>query len=216
MNSLLERSVIESLYEASQAGVQIDLIVRGICSLRPGLKGVSENIRVRSIVGRFLEHSRIFFFENGDDHEVFCGSADWMPRNLFERCETIFPVRDPALLNRISDEILASALADTVKSRLLRSDGEYAPVSQTSTGRSAPTFNSQNFLIRVADGKAAARDIPPAILYPLSDEQPPARRAAKGKSAKKTTRSPRRKKPSQSSGLQIAAAEDDHIESALS
>ena len=95
MNALLEPSVIEALYAASQAGVEIDLIVRGLSILRPGVKGLSERIRVRSIVGRFLEHSRIFHFANGGNDEIYLGSADWMPRNLFERCEVVFPVRDP-------------------------------------------------------------------------------------------------------------------------
>src|SRR5580698_4294894 len=107
MNSLLEQAVIEALYEASKAGVQIDLIVRGISSIRPGIPGVSENIRVRSVVGRFLEHSRIFYFANGGADEIYCGSADWMPRNLFERCEVVFPIRDAQIRNRIRNEILA-------------------------------------------------------------------------------------------------------------
>ena len=97
MNALLEPSVIEALYQASQAGVEIDLIIRGLCILRPGVKGLSDHIRVRSVVGRFLEHSRIFHFANGGDDEIYLGSADWMPRNLFERCEVAFPVRDPAV-----------------------------------------------------------------------------------------------------------------------
>src|SRR6202035_740863 len=97
---------------ASQAGVKVDLIVRGMCVLRPGVPGVSENIRVRSILGRFLEHSRIFAFENGGNQEIYCGSADWMPRNLFERCEVVFPVGDPGLRARLSNEILAAYLAD--------------------------------------------------------------------------------------------------------
>ena len=108
MNSLLEQGVIDALYAASQAGVSIDLIVRGICALRPGVKGLSENIRVRSIVGRFLEHSRIFYFLNGGEAEIYAGSADWMPRNLFERCEVVFPVVDPQLRQRIRDEISGS------------------------------------------------------------------------------------------------------------
>ncbi len=91
MNALLEPSVIEALYQASQAGVEIDLIIRGVCTLRPGVHGLSDRIRVRSIVGRFLEHSRIFHFANGGDDEIYLGSADWMPRNLFERCEVVFP-----------------------------------------------------------------------------------------------------------------------------
>ena len=219
MNSLLERSVIEALYDASRAGVQIDLIVRGICSLRPGLKGVSENIRVRSIVGRFLEHSRIYYFENGGSSEIYSGSADWMPRNLFERCETIFPVRDPALRDRVRDEILYACLADTVKARMLRADGEYIRVADTPSARNAPSFSSQDCLMRIAEGKASLRDIPAPILYPLADEQPPAgalKSMSGPKAAKKATRTPRRKRPSPANGLRLAASQDDHIESALS
>jgi polyphosphate kinase len=125
LNSLVEESLITALYEASQAGVKIDLIVRGICCLRPGMPGVSENIRVVSIVGRFLEHSRIFFFGNGGKPKVYLGSADWMPRNLFRRVEVVFPVRDPALRKRVTDEILPTYLADCVKARVLGSDGVY-------------------------------------------------------------------------------------------
>jgi polyphosphate kinase len=172
MNSLLERSMIEALYEASNAGVQIELIVRGICALRPGVKGMSENIRVRSIVGRFLEHSRIFYFENGGAAEIYCGSADWMPRNLFERCETIFPVRDAQLKTRIREEILAACLADTVKARYLHSDGEYRPVNTASSAKDAPVFSSQDFLMRVAEGKANVRQIPAAVMISLEDVQP--------------------------------------------
>lgn len=219
MNSLLERSVIDALYEASRAGVQIDLIVRGICSLRPGVQGVSENIRVRSIVGRFLEHSRIYYFENGGQSEIYTGSADWMPRNLFERCETIFPVRDPALRNRVRDEILGSCLADTVKARLLRDDGEYIRISDTPSARKVPAFSSQDCLMRIAEGKSSPREIPPPILYPLAEEQappPPKSNKAKGKSAKKSTRTARRNKPTPARGLQFGPERDDHIESALS
>jgi len=160
MNSLLEASVIEALYAASQAGVQIDLIVRGICSLRPGLKGVSENIRVRSIIGRFLEHSRIFYFANGGKEEIYCGSADWMPRNLFERCEVVFPIRDPQIRARIRNEILAAYLADTVKARSLDDGGNYHRVRESEVGRSLPVFNAQEFFMQVAEGKATAEEIP--------------------------------------------------------
>jgi polyphosphate kinase len=125
LNSLVEESLIIALYEASQAGVKIDLIVRGICCLRPGVPGVSENIRVVSIVGRFLEHSRIFFFGNGGKPKVYLGSADWMPRNLFRRVEVVFPVRDPALRKRVVEEILPAYLADCVKARVLGADGVY-------------------------------------------------------------------------------------------
>ncbi|HTV07332.1 MAG TPA: polyphosphate kinase 1 [Acidobacteriaceae bacterium] len=158
MNSLLEFGIIDALYVASQAGVQIDLIVRGICALRPGVKGLSENIRVRSIVGRFLEHSRIFYFLNGGQEEVYCGSADWMPRNLFERCEVVFPVRDPQISARIRNEILPALLADNVKARLLNSSGIYTRTS--SSDDRIPAFNAQDFFILNAEGKAPAENIP--------------------------------------------------------
>jgi polyphosphate kinase len=125
LNSLVEESLIVALYEASQAGVKIDLIVRGICCLRPGVPGVSENIRVTSIVGRFLEHSRIFYFGNDGKPKVYLGSADWMPRNLFRRVEVVFPVLDPGLRKRIIDVIIAGYLSDCVKARVLGSDGVY-------------------------------------------------------------------------------------------
>lgn len=157
MNSLLEQSVVEALYSAAHAGVEIDLIVRGICSLRPGLKNLSERIRVRSIVGRFLEHSRLFYFLNGGDEEIYCGSADWMPRNLFERCEVVFPIRDPQIRARVRDEILGAYLADTVKARALQTDGTYVRVREA--GAKAG-FSSQDFFIAVAEGRADAGDIP--------------------------------------------------------
>jgi len=156
MNSLLEFSMIDALYKASAAGVQIDLIVRGICALRPGVKGLSENIRVRSIVGRFLEHSRIYCFANGGNEEIYCGSADWMPRNFFERCETIFPIKDPGLRHRIRNEILAAYLADDTKARHMRSDGSYPHVR---TGKQGG-FSVQDFLMKVSEGKASADSIP--------------------------------------------------------
>jgi polyphosphate kinase len=161
MNALLEPSVIESLYAASQAGVQIDLIVRGLCVLRPGVKGLSDNIRVRSVVGRFLEHSRIFHFDNGGNSEIFLGSADWMPRNLFERCEVVFPVRDPLAIARIHNEILPAYLADTVKARIQQSDGSYIRASKLF--KDAPSFSSQEFLMRLAEGKTDLDAIPPAV-----------------------------------------------------
>jgi len=125
MNALVEPSVIEALYRASRAGVQIELLVRGICCLVPGLPGTSENIRVTSIIDRFLEHSRIFRFANGGAPEVWVSSGDWMPRNFLRRIETTFPVRDPAVAKRISDEILAIALGDNVKGWTLGPDGTY-------------------------------------------------------------------------------------------
>ena len=125
LNSLVEETLIQALYEASQAGVKIDLVIRGICCLRPGVPGVSDNIRVISIVGRFLEHSRIFYFGNGGDPKVYLGSADWMPRNLFRRVEVCFPIHDPGLKKRIIDVIIPAYLADCVKARVLGSDGVY-------------------------------------------------------------------------------------------
>ena len=125
MNSLVDREIIEALYRASQAGVKVDLIVRGICCLRPGLKGVSENITVRSIVDRFLEHSRILYFENASQPEVFLSSADWMPRNFYRRIETAFPILDGNLRERIMSELLALPLADNTRARLLQTDGSY-------------------------------------------------------------------------------------------
>jgi polyphosphate kinase len=158
MNALLEPSVIEALYQASQAGVEIDLIVRGLCILRPGVKGLSERIRVRSIVGRFLEHSRIFHFANGGNDEIYLGSADWMPRNLFERCEVVSPVRSPEALARIHDEILPAYLADTVKARLQQPDGSYVRAGKLL--KNAPPFSSQEFLMQLAEGKVSLDAIP--------------------------------------------------------
>jgi len=125
INSLVEEEIIRALYKASCAGVKIDLIVRGICCLRPGVKSVSENIRVVSIVGRFLEHSRIFYFGNNGNPQVFLGSADLMPRNLFRRIETVFPVESAKLKEHIEKEILPAYLNDRVKARLMQPDGSY-------------------------------------------------------------------------------------------
>src|SRR5580704_4115458 len=161
MNALLEPRVIEALYQASQAGVEIDLIIRGLSILRPGVKDLSERIRVRSIVGRFLEHSRIYHFANGGNDEIYLGSADWMPRNLFERCEVIFPVRDPAALARIHGEILPAYMADTVKARLQQPDGTYLRANKAL--KEAPLFSSQDFLMQLAEGKADLDAIPKPI-----------------------------------------------------
>ncbi|MCI8799172.1 RNA degradosome polyphosphate kinase [Acetatifactor muris] len=129
MNSLCDQDIIASLYAASAAGVKIDLIVRGICCLKTGIKGVSENITVRSIVGDFLEHSRIFYFENDEHYEIYCGSADWMPRNLERRVEILFPVDRPELKERLL-RILQSQLKDNVKASVLRGDGSYERASK--------------------------------------------------------------------------------------
>lgn len=158
VNSLLDKTLIQQLYRASQAGVEIDLIVRGICALNPGIRGVSDRIRVRSIVGRFLEHSRIYSFENGGAPEVYLGSADWMPRNLYERVEVMFPIQDPLLLARLRQEILPAYLADTAKTRILKRGGTYAR-DPRSMGKTT-LFNAQEFLIQVAEGKADLAAIP--------------------------------------------------------
>ena len=158
MNALLDKSVIKALYQASQAGVEIDLIVRGMCALRPGVRGVSENIRVRSIVGRFLEHSRIFYFQNGGDEEVYVGSADWMPRNLYERVETMFPIRSAMLQQRLKQDVLSAYLADNVKTRVLKSDGTYVRVrpgqrrgKQRAVGAE---FSAQDYLAGLTEEKS--------------------------------------------------------------
>jgi polyphosphate kinase len=130
MNALEDRAMIKQLYEASRAGVRIDLIVRGLCCLRPGIPGVSENIKVRSVVGRFLEHSRLYYFENGGKEEIYMGSADLMPRNLDRRVEILFPIVDPRIVRRLRDSILEKCLADNRKARIGNPEGTYdfAPV----------------------------------------------------------------------------------------
>jgi len=125
INALNEAGVVELLYKASQAGVRIDLIVRGACTLRPGVKGLSDNIRVRSVVGRFLEHSRVYWFANAGNAEVFCASADWMERNLLRRIEVCFPILDPELAERVCEEALRNYLADDTQAWLLQADGRY-------------------------------------------------------------------------------------------
>jgi polyphosphate kinase len=166
MNALLDKNIVKALYQASQAGVQIDLIVRGICALRPGVRGVSDRIRVRSIVGRFLEHSRIFYFANGGQEEIYLGSADWMPRNLYERVEVLFPLQDALLRERVRQEILEAYLADNVKSRLLQKDQAYARAWQFQGKRRPPTgpaaFNAQEYLIALAEGKQPFTAVPVA------------------------------------------------------
>lgn len=149
MNSLCDPGIIEALYDASEAGVKIDLIVRGICCLRAGIKGLSEHIRVRSIVGTFLEHSRIFYFENNGNAEYYMGSADWMPRNLDKRVEILFPVEDPILQEEIC-HILHMQLSDTKKAHLLMPDGHYVKVDQ----RGKTPLNSQLYFCEEAMANA--------------------------------------------------------------
>ena len=152
-NSLVEPQIIEALYAASQAGVKIELIVRGICCLRPGVPGLSDNISVRSIVDRFLEHSRIYYFENACQPEIYLSSADWMPRNFFRRIEVMFPIEDGILCHRLSREILAETLADNTKARRLGADGKYR-LAKNSAG--TPASRSQMKFIALADPRKTA------------------------------------------------------------
>ncbi len=144
LNRLVDMRIIRALYEASQAGVKIDLIVRSICMLKPGIQGLSENISVRSIVGRFLEHSRIYYFMNNGDYEVYTGSADWMPRNFDRRIEVVAPVKDQSIRKYLVDEILSVYLRDNVKARELLSDGSYVRV-KARPGEAK--LNSQEYFI---------------------------------------------------------------------
>jgi polyphosphate kinase len=155
MNSLCDKDIIAALYEASAAGVKIDLIVRGICCLRTGIPGVSENITVRSIVGNFLEHSRIFYFKNDENEEIYCGSADWMPRNLERRVEILFPVEEPGLKEELL-HILNVQLSDTVKASVLQPDGSYEKVD--GRGRKAVCAQEQFAQEAIAKAKAASEE----------------------------------------------------------
>ncbi|MEX2093937.1 MAG: hypothetical protein WD971_14720, partial [Pirellulales bacterium] len=147
LNSVVDRRTIEALYRASQAGVPIDLVIRGICCLRPGLPGISENIRVRSIVDRFLEHSRILVFGEGAKQQVFLSSADWMPRNFDRRVEVMFPVEAEDLRWRIVEEILPAYLRDNRRARTLLADGSYARSDQRD---SEAVLRSQTELLKAA------------------------------------------------------------------
>jgi polyphosphate kinase len=144
LNRLADKEIIEKLYEASKAGVKIDLIVRGVCMLRPGVEGLSENITVRNIIGRFLEHSRVFYFANGGEEEVYIGSADWMARNLKYRIEVVAPVTNPALQHYLKHVLLAAYLRDNVKARELNPDGSYVKVSMELGEK---PFDSQRFFM---------------------------------------------------------------------
>ncbi|HEU0002645.1 MAG TPA: polyphosphate kinase 1, partial [Ktedonobacteraceae bacterium] len=153
MNALVDPAIVHTLYRASQAGVRIDLMVRGICCLRPGVPGVSETIRVRSVVGRFLEHSRIYYFGNGGQEEVYAGSADMMQRNLDGRVETLFPIEDPVLRKAVYERILQPVLKDTLNAHELQADGSYTPVPPE---HGEEPFDSQSWF----------------ITHPLSDTRP--------------------------------------------
>jgi polyphosphate kinase len=144
INSLTDEKIARALYRASQAGVEIDLIIRGICVLRPGINGLSENIRVISIVGRFLEHSRIFYFANGGKEEIYIGSADWMHRNLDRRVEAIAPIKDPHLADYLKNEVLGSYLKDNVNSQRLNQDGTY---EKTAVEEDREIFDAQLYFV---------------------------------------------------------------------
>lgn len=161
LNSLVDADVIDALYLAGQSGVKIDLLVRGICCLRPAVPGVSENIRVHAVVDRFLEHARIFLFENDGENEVFCSSADWMPRNFRRRVEVLFPIIDPDLKARMRDEILAPMAADSVKGWVLGADGRYTRNTKASEG--TPTRSQDRF---IEDARIRAQRRGPTLQNP--------------------------------------------------
>ena len=176
MNALVDSEVMRALYRASIAGVKIDLLVRGICCLRPGVPGVSDNIRVASVVDRFLEHSRIMLFHAGGKDEVYLSSADWMPRNFVRRVELLFPIEEPAIKARIRDEILALMLADNVKTRVLQADGSYRRISP---GPGEEPIRSQQKFIEAALGRAEKeRGEPKLRLRPTLVLRPATRREA--------------------------------------
>ncbi len=158
MNALFDKEVIEALYDASQAGVPIRLIIRGICALRPGVKGLSENIIVKSVVGRFLEHSRIYFFLNDNNPQVYLGSGDWMERNLRERVEVLWPLRDAAMVAQMH-RILSTYWSDNSKVRIMKGDGAYF---QPQLGEDEASFNAQEFLAK------GVEELPPqvSLLFP--------------------------------------------------
>jgi polyphosphate kinase len=164
VNALLDERIIQALYRASQAGVKIELIVRGACALRPGVRGISSGIRVRSVVGRFLEHSRIFAFGNGGNTELYLGSADWMQRNIYERVEVMFRLKDPALCTRVFTQVISPYLADTEKTRILMPSGDYLQsrkAGEFAVSRNGFRFNAQEFLIGFSEAREHAQAFPP-------------------------------------------------------
>jgi polyphosphate kinase len=155
INSLIDQETMDNLYRASQAGVKIHLIVRGICGLVPGLKGFSDNIRVTSILGQFLEHSRILYFENagGEQPELYLGSADWMPRNFYRRIEVVFPIYDPALRKRIIEDVLPAYLRDNTFATELHANGAYVPVKRHEHEKH---FSTQEYFLAQAAAAACS------------------------------------------------------------
>jgi len=142
-NRLADLQIVNKLYEVSKAGVEVDLIVRGICMLRPGIPGLSDNIMVRSVVGRLLEHSRVFYFANGGEEEIYIGSADWMARNLKHRIEVVVPVTEPGAKDYLRNVLLDAYLRDNSKARELQADGSYARIPCASN----EFFDSQDYFI---------------------------------------------------------------------
>ncbi len=193
MNALVESAVIDALYRASQAGVRIDLVIRGICCLRAGIPGVSERIRVTSIVDKFLEHSRVFYFDNGGDPEVFLASADWMPRNFFRRIEVMFPIADPRLRARVVDDILPTVLADNVKAWVQQPDGTYR---RSGPAEGEPSVRSQVVLQSLARGSTRepgeidARRLVPILRREGSGEASDARGNGHAPKVKRSRRRP--------------------------
>ena len=183
MNSLIEESTIRALYLASSAGVKVDLIVRGACSLRPGVPGLSENIRVRSIIGRFLEHERIYYFRNDLKQNLYLSSADWMGRNLFRRIEVAFPILDPTLKRRVIEEGLRYYIKDNTNSWVLQTNGEY---KRRKIRRKQVRFGAQQYLASVYDANAQDKTVP---------EVKPRNIPAVKASAEKAKKAPEKTKP---------------------
>ena len=168
VNALLDEKTIQALYRASRAGVQIELVVRGACALRPGVRGISSRIRVRSVVGRFLEHSRIFVFGNGGKTELYLGSADWMHRNIYERVEVMFHVRNAELCTQVFGQVIEPYLADTEKTRILLADGRYVrsgDAGAAAHSRNGFRFNAQEFLIGLAEGRETIGEVPRTLSF---------------------------------------------------
>ena len=174
INGLSEPAIVQALYRASQAGVKIELACRGICALRPGIPGVSDNIRVRSVIDRFLEHSRIYYFGNGGDPLAYIGSADWMDRNLSRRVEVIWPIEQPDLKSRLIDEILMTTLSDNMKSSELKPDGSYRRVTPA---RNEPHIRSQQRFLELAAASTARRLLPAPAPRPVTPAPQPLRRS---------------------------------------
>jgi polyphosphate kinase len=173
LNSLVDEKVITALYSASQAGVEVDLIIRGVCCLRPGLAGVSERIRVVSIVDRFLEHARVFALENGGEPEVYLSSADWMPRNFIRRVEVMFPVEDAKIRGWIRNDLLGSQLLDNVKARDMDSDGVYRRRAPKPGER--PNRTQAVFMDRAKErARAAVWSVPPTPFRAMPSDEPAA------------------------------------------